>query len=288
MVVKAAQLARQHHLFDEWIAGSITNSEMILGKSRPKVVDEFDQEVQGFDEQIGELPPLKPDLVVCLNVRGNGIMLRECGHASIPTIGIIDTDVNPSWVTYPIPANDDSWRSVALIAMVLGKAGEEGYLARMQAARKGKVLYLPPKGLESEKKDDEGNVVKDSAAEEQRDAFAGPYDTPRTGAGRMGQGSNYVEGGMNARGDGTTHARNNVPIGYDEPDPDKIASKEAKMTPGKTVNLTSDRELESNVNSEVAAHPMSGGPAGNQGTPGPAREMEKEDARELQGGSQVP
>lgn len=106
-VVMAAQLAGACHLFTRWIPGSLSNGEQILGACLMKVVDEFDREVLGYDEQLREHPVLKPDLVVCLNPLENEVLLHECAVNNIPTIGIVDTDVNPTWVTYPIPANDD-------------------------------------------------------------------------------------------------------------------------------------------------------------------------------------
>lgn len=142
-VVRAAQLAGGCHLFERWTPGSITNGHQILGRCRQKVVDEFDREIKGLDKQIEDRPSLKPDLVVCLNPLENWVMLHECGMNSIPTIGIIDTDANPTWVTYPIPANDDSLRSVQLIAGVLGRAGQEGQLSRKQKAFEGIVTYKP-------------------------------------------------------------------------------------------------------------------------------------------------
>lgn len=59
----------------------------------------------------------------------------------MPTIGIVDTDCNPAWVTYPIPANDDSLRSVALIAGVLARAGQAGQEARLREASRGVATY---------------------------------------------------------------------------------------------------------------------------------------------------
>ena len=56
---------------------------------------------------MSEWKALRPDLVVCLNPRENYIMLHECGLNGIPTIGVVDTDSDPTWVTYPVPANDD-------------------------------------------------------------------------------------------------------------------------------------------------------------------------------------
>jgi small subunit ribosomal protein S2 len=106
-VVKAAEMAGGCHLFERWIPGSITNGQQILGNCRIKVVDEFDEEVPGFDEQMLDQASLKPDLVVCLNPMENYVLLHECALNNIPTIGIVDTNANPTWVTYAIPANDD-------------------------------------------------------------------------------------------------------------------------------------------------------------------------------------
>jgi small subunit ribosomal protein S2 len=107
-VVKAAELAKGCHLFQKWLPGTITNGDQLLSKCDVKILDKDDVEVtEGFDTKLEEWPPLKPDLVVCLNPLENYIMLRECGLNNIPTIGVIDTDADPTWVTYPIPANDD-------------------------------------------------------------------------------------------------------------------------------------------------------------------------------------
>lgn len=140
-VLKAARLAKGCHLFQRWIPGSITNGELIYRACRVKLVDEYDREVKGFKEELMEQSALKPDLVVCLNPLENWVMLHECGLNNIPTVGIIDTDADPTWVTYPIPANDDSLRCIQLIAGVLGRAGEEGQAIRKEKALQGEVTY---------------------------------------------------------------------------------------------------------------------------------------------------
>jgi small subunit ribosomal protein S2 len=141
IVVRAAELGGGCHLFNRWIAGSITNGQQILGHCNTKLVDEFDREIPGYESELHDQAALKPDLVVCLNPIENWVMLHECGMNNIPTIGIIDTDADPTWVTYPIPANDDSIRCVSVIAGVLGRAAEEGQLKRRARALNGEVLY---------------------------------------------------------------------------------------------------------------------------------------------------
>ncbi|KAL9103322.1 MAG: hypothetical protein Q9163_001628 [Psora crenata] len=142
-VVRAAEMAEGCHLFERWTPGSITNGHQILRACRMKVVDEFDRTIPGYGKELADLPALKPDLVVCLNPLENWVMLHECGLNAIPTIGIIDTDANPTWVTYPIPANDDSLRCVQVIAGVLGRAGEEGQQIRRERALQGDIPYTP-------------------------------------------------------------------------------------------------------------------------------------------------
>ena len=52
--------------------------------------------------------------------------IRECAIENVPTIGIIDSNVDPRIVMYAIPANDESTRTAELIAGVLSIAGREG------------------------------------------------------------------------------------------------------------------------------------------------------------------
>lgn len=147
-VVRAAQLSKGCHLFSKWIPGSITNGQQILGKCEKKVVNELDEPVEGFEDQLFAKSALKPDLVVCLNPLENYVLLHECGLNNIPTIGVIDTDANPTWVTYPIPANDDSLRGIQVIAGALGRAGEQGQKERLASAqRTGEVVYPAIHGL---------------------------------------------------------------------------------------------------------------------------------------------
>lgn len=136
-VVKAAELAQGYHIFERWTPGTLTNGQRILEGCAMQVVDYEDNPVPGYEKNLQNKPVLKPDLVVCLNPLENEVMLHECGLHNIPTIGIIDTNADPSWVTYPIPANDDSIRCAQVIAGALGRAGEEGQKQRMEMVREG-------------------------------------------------------------------------------------------------------------------------------------------------------
>lgn len=109
IVTKAAELTGGCHLFTKWTPGGITNRDVILGNGSVKIVDEQDNALNEFGSYEERARPLLPDLVVCLNPLENYTLLYECGLKNIPTIGVIDTNVDPSWVTYTIPANDDRY-----------------------------------------------------------------------------------------------------------------------------------------------------------------------------------
>jgi small subunit ribosomal protein S2 len=143
IVINTAKLAGGYHIFHRWVPGSLTNGQQILGACGVKVVDMHDREVEQYRHAFsqGNHTVMRPDLVVCLNPLENQVCLHECGLFNVPTVGIIDTDANPSWVTYPIPANDDSFRSVALIGGVLGQAGAEGQRLRKRGAMRGEATY---------------------------------------------------------------------------------------------------------------------------------------------------
>ncbi|KAI1333320.1 hypothetical protein F5Y16DRAFT_407204 [Xylariaceae sp. FL0255] len=149
IVTQAARLAGACHLFTKWKPGSITNSDIILSGMPMQMLDEHDKRLIGFERHLGDRRALVPDLVVCLNPMENFTMLQECAQVNVPTIGVIDTNAEPSWVTYAIPANDDSLRCLTVIGSVLGRGGEAGRKRRLEDAKKGVVQWSTPLDVQS-------------------------------------------------------------------------------------------------------------------------------------------
>lgn len=112
-VVNAARIARGCFVFDRWIPGTVTNSDLVLRNAKARAVDEFDNEVQGFEGLMMSRRPLLPDVLVVLNPMENKPALAECADMNIPTIAIIDTNMDPNLTTYPIPGNDDRYEIFA-------------------------------------------------------------------------------------------------------------------------------------------------------------------------------
>jgi small subunit ribosomal protein S2 len=115
VVQKAAErVGRQgYHVGDRWLPGTLTNKLQIYGAD---IVRE--------DKVV-------PDLVILFNPLANINAIRECAIEHVPTIGIIDSNVDPRIVMYPIPGNDESTRTAELVAGVLSIAGREGSALRM-------------------------------------------------------------------------------------------------------------------------------------------------------------
>ncbi|KAG5651782.1 hypothetical protein H0H81_007421 [Sphagnurus paluster] len=119
------------HVGDRWLPGTLTNKVPLFGLDVVKTTK------------------VVPDLVVLLNPLSNMNAIRECAIEHVPTIGIVDSNVDPRIVMYPIPANDESTRTAELIAGVLSIAGREG--AALAAADKQKKAERQERGYHKRK-----------------------------------------------------------------------------------------------------------------------------------------
>ena len=67
-----------------------------------------------------------PDAIYVIDVKMEELPVKEAHLLGIPVFAMIDTNVDPDLITYPIPANDDAIRSVKLITSVIANAIVEG------------------------------------------------------------------------------------------------------------------------------------------------------------------
>lgn len=128
----AAKRSNSYYVHSRWVPGTLSNATEISSEWERMEVDMADSPTDRELSLNLQKTIVKPDLVVVLNPIENRSALKECTAAKIPTIGIIDTDSEPSLVTYPIPANDDSLRSTDLILGVLSNAGKKGREKRVK------------------------------------------------------------------------------------------------------------------------------------------------------------
>jgi small subunit ribosomal protein S2 len=61
-----------------------------------------------------------------IDVSYEEIAVREAARVGIPSIGLVDTNSDPTLLTYPIPGNDDATKSVRIIVETIVAAIQAG------------------------------------------------------------------------------------------------------------------------------------------------------------------
>jgi small subunit ribosomal protein S2 len=71
-----------------------------------------------------------PSAVYIVDIHHEHIALAEARKLGIKTIGIVDTNSDPTLVDFPIPSNDDASKAIAFITNYLTEAIREGLQER--------------------------------------------------------------------------------------------------------------------------------------------------------------
>ena len=131
---------------ERWLGGMLTNFDTIskrVGKmleyERMRDSGEFEampkkeallltREMEKLQRNLGGLRGLtkRPDAVFVLDTKKEHIAVTEANKLGIPVVAVVDTNVDPELVQYPIPGNDDAIRANSLLARVIADAVEEG------------------------------------------------------------------------------------------------------------------------------------------------------------------
>ena len=83
-----------------------------------------------------------PELIVVVDSQLERIAIREAKRVNVPIVALLDTNCDPTAVDYPIPANDDSIKSISLFLELFGQAIKKG--------KKSKSLIELRKNYEAE------------------------------------------------------------------------------------------------------------------------------------------
>lgn len=143
-IVKAqAERSESPYVVNRWIGGMLTNWSAIsnMQKRMKKYEDdkasgrlakytkyeqlEFSQEYDKLNQDIGGIRSLssgKPGAVFIVDPKYDKTALAEARKLSIPVLAFCDSNVDPSKITHPIPANDDALKSIELITSVIADA----------------------------------------------------------------------------------------------------------------------------------------------------------------------
>jgi small subunit ribosomal protein S2 len=85
-----------------------------------------------LEKNLGSISDLTrlPAALFVVDITKEYIAVREARKLGIPVFAMVDTNSDPTIVDFPIPANDDASKSIALIVDILCKAVEEGISER--------------------------------------------------------------------------------------------------------------------------------------------------------------
>lgn len=87
----------------------------------------IEKERAKLEKALGGIRDLKklPGAVFIADIKKEHIAVAEARKLSIPIVAMVDTNVDPDVINYPIPGNDDAFKSIGLITRALAEAVEE-------------------------------------------------------------------------------------------------------------------------------------------------------------------
>lgn len=144
---EAAARCGSPYIVERWLGGVFTNFGVIAKLLRR--LDQLEAEKQrGLWEQkyskkeqlelardfaklnvtVGGIRTLAklPQAMFLIGTREGKHAIREARKVGVPIVALVDTNTNPTTVTYPIPANDDALRSIQLLVNLAVEAVLEG------------------------------------------------------------------------------------------------------------------------------------------------------------------
>jgi small subunit ribosomal protein S2 len=133
-----------------------------------------------------------PQAVLIIDLKTEVIALREAERLRIPIIGLVDSNVDPRPVSYPVPGNDDSIRSCELVIRTIGEAVYESAQAWRDAEAKRQAE-------EDERRRREEEQRRAREAEEQAKKEAQEAAAAAAAAGTEGAGQAPAPAGQEAR-----------------------------------------------------------------------------------------
>jgi len=183
----AAKLG-QPYVSHRWIGGTLSNFEQvkkaitrllhfrdILDKGTVRATKKeqsmMAKEIERLEKNIGGITKMNglPAAIIVVDGKKEHAVIREAANVGIPVIGLIDTNTDPSGVSYLIPSNDDSPKAIEVIFDYLGEGVARGMATAAAAAaviaEKAAAEKAARKKLADEKK-----AADDQRAAEQRAA----------------------------------------------------------------------------------------------------------------------
>ena len=182
IVAELVSRVNMPYVTERWPVGMLTNFQTIRKAVRKMVsIDkliassqynnlskrerlQIEREREKLQKNLGSIADLNrlPSAVFVVDVIKEHIAVAEARKLNIPTYAIVDTNSNPNLIDFPIPANDDASKSIALIVNKMVEAIEEGLNERKNtmkdadmAEAEGDEEMNENAAVEEEEKDEE-------------------------------------------------------------------------------------------------------------------------------------
>ncbi|MTI33417.1 30S ribosomal protein S2 [Xanthovirga aplysinae] len=171
VVAEEARKLNMPFVTERWLGGMLTNFSTIR-KSLKKMssIDKMmkdeayknlakrerlmiTREKEKLERVLGGISDLTrlPAALFVVDVKKEHIAVKEAQKLNIPVFAIVDTNSDPNEADFPIPANDDAFKSISLITKTIASAIEEG----LQERRKEKEAAREKEEIKKKKAADE-------------------------------------------------------------------------------------------------------------------------------------
>lgn len=153
-IVKEAAIAcNTPYIIGRWLGGTFTNFEniVVLTKKLDKLEKgetdgswdvynkkeqvKFRKDMAKLQDNVGGIKDMKvlPKAMFVVDIKKEKTAVSEANKVGIPVIAMVDTNVNPELVQYPIPANDDAMKSIEAISQFLSDKIKEAKSKTIQS-----------------------------------------------------------------------------------------------------------------------------------------------------------
>jgi len=176
IISEEASRLNMPYVTERWLGGMLTNFATIrkslkkLAQIEKLMKDEaFDnitkkekltltREKAKLQKQLGGISDLNrlPAALFIIDVKREHIAVAEALKLNIPVFAMVDTNSDPTPIDFPIPANDDAFKSISLITKYIGSAIEEALNERKKDKEEA-----------GQKKEEQEKRKVDEAVEEQ-------------------------------------------------------------------------------------------------------------------------
>ena len=89
-----------------------------------KEVALYTKEKNKLEKNLGGIKDMKelPGALFIIDTKKEALAVAEAKRLGIPVIAVVDTNCDPTDITYPIPGNDDAIRAISLFVEIIANA----------------------------------------------------------------------------------------------------------------------------------------------------------------------